>query len=315
MLLRQDREGIAETVGPENASRSGVKNRRVGRRRDLLSTANRFETSQSGNPGHDISGCHQHPLAGLLAATQVRSRDNRQRLHLDRLGQRRHQWLQLEVGRRHVQCQHAILDQVPAVNRKRLLGQQVDRYRVAGKGIQDQHVEPLGLLPLEAQAGITDHHVQIHTATAGRLEIVEVFLGHLVNIRIEFVERQPITRPWIDRQRPDTQANDADPPWCLRLGPQQHPDPRVPAEIAGGLLSSRSLEKLQPVKRATVNQSSDRGTASRQSLLANPQHSVEIPRHLDHISPGALAHSPQHEQHGGGQCRPTHDRGSTDSVR
>ncbi|GIT28939.1 MAG: hypothetical protein Ct9H300mP1_09850 [Planctomycetaceae bacterium] len=151
MLLRQDREGIAETVGPENASGGGLQNRRVGRRRDLL---RRRTVSRPASPGTRATtspdatnihwqACWPRPRSGaettvndcisIDSASAVTSGCN-------------WKWAVDTCS-----ANTPSFGQVPAVNRKGLLGQQVDRHRVAGKGIQDQHVEPLGLLPLEAQ--------------------------------------------------------------------------------------------------------------------------------------------------------------------
>ena len=66
---------------------------------------------------------------------------------------------QVEEAVGDVHREHAVRLQVAEIEFEGLPGQQVDGHRVAGEGVDDQHVELLRFLAFELQAGVADDDV------------------------------------------------------------------------------------------------------------------------------------------------------------
>src|SRR6266568_2798157 len=96
---------------------------------------------------------------------------------------------------------------VPAIDRQCLGGDEVNGYRVAGEGIDRQHIEVLGRLALQIQPRIAERDLDGRVALADEAEVT---LGDADHRGVDVVEAVDVTLGAVGRDRSGAEPDDAD---------------------------------------------------------------------------------------------------------
>src|SRR5580704_2624972 len=96
-----------------------------------------------------------------------------------------------------MESQNAIGRKVLTIKCECLQRKQVYRHSVAGKGIENQHIEGSGVLAADGEAGVAKHHICMRRSFP---EISEELASDALYQRIDFIEAKIISGLTVSRQ-------------------------------------------------------------------------------------------------------------------
>ena len=154
---------------------------------------------------------------------------------------------------------------------------QVHGYRVAGEGVDDQHVVLLRGFALHGEARIAEHGIDPGLAVGNEFEITA---GNLDHLRIDFVKTHGVAGAPVTRHGAGAQPHHADPDRAAVLKIfDRAPRAAGLGVIGGDAVALFLIEVLLAVHDHAVHQAPHGGVAGFRAGILHAQRAVEVARH------------------------------------